>query len=131
MASRILVDASFLTSLIRSKDVNHTVAAQFYKSHPDTVWVIPTIAYFEFQAAQSRRGQTYKEVYIEKHEAFEITMKFLHRCGRRGVFERFLKLRGADLVYACISYTEEIPLVTFDKDFNEYTADIKLILLKS
>jgi predicted nucleic acid-binding protein len=119
MPTRFLVDASFLTLVIRTADVHHNIANQFYERNPDAVWVIPTLAYFEFQAAQSRSGQRCRDVYIRSLEIFELTLDFTRRCREQQLFERFLKLRGADLVYACIAKVKGFALVTFDRDFDD------------
>jgi predicted nucleic acid-binding protein len=119
----------FLTSVIRTADVHYNIANQFYKRNSDAVWVIPTLAYFEFQAAQSRSGRRYRYVYINALEVFELTLDFTRRCREKQLFERFLKLRGADLVYACIAKVEGIALVTFDQDFDDYAGDIEIIRL--
>ena len=126
MPERLLVDACFLTSLMRSTDANHHPAIAFYHQHLGATWVVSTLAYFEFQAAQSRSGHTYREVYVSNLEVFELTLEFARRCVQQQVFNTFLKLRGADLVYACIAKVEDIPLVTFDKGFDDYRGDIKL-----
>ena len=129
LPTRFLVDASFLTSVIRTADVHHNIAGRFYDGKPDAVWVIPTLAYFEFQAAQSRSGQRYRDVYVRSLEVFELTLDFTRRCREQQLFERFLKLRGADLVYACIAKIEDITLVTFDHDFDDYAGDIQIVRL--
>ncbi|HXG47204.1 MAG TPA: PIN domain-containing protein [Methylomirabilota bacterium] len=129
MPTRFLVDASFLTSLIRTKDSHHCLAHQFYERNPDAVWVVPTLAYFEFQAAQSRGGEQYRDVYICNLEIFELTLDFIRRCREQQLFEKFGKLRGADLVYACIAHVERIALVTFDRDFNVCSHDIPVVML--
>jgi predicted nucleic acid-binding protein len=129
MPERLLVDACFLTSLIRSTDANHDRATAFYHQHLGATWVVATLAYFEFQAAQSRSGHTYREMYVSNLEVFELTLEFARRCAQQQVFNKFLKLRGADLVYACIAKVEGIPLVTFDKAFDFYRGEIQLHLL--
>lgn len=39
----------------------------------------------------------------------------------------FSRLRGGDLLYACIAYVEGIPLVTHDQDFDRYSDKLRLI----
>jgi predicted nucleic acid-binding protein len=114
---------------MRTADVHHNIANQFYERNPDAVWVILTLAYFEFQAAQSRSGQRYRDVYIRSLEIFELTLDFTRRCREQQLFERFLKLRGADLVYACIAKVKGFALVTFDRDFDDQAGYIQIVRL--
>jgi hypothetical protein len=52
-----VADASFLVSAICTYDDNHWGCYDYLKSHEDDVWIMPMIAYFEYQATQSRIAQ--------------------------------------------------------------------------
>ena len=92
---------------------------------------MPTIAYFEYQAAQSRlkrEGEkAYRELYIPNLETYEISMSMIRRTAELDLANLFEKLRGADLIYACIAKIEELPLVTCDPHFEEYRHEIEVI----
>ena len=54
-------------------------------------------------------------------------MDFTRRCAELHLFERFVRLRGGDLIYACIAKLEDIGFVTFDHDFAPYASEIHII----
>ena len=128
---RLTVDASFLTSAIRSCDANHQACYQFFREYEETTWVIPTIAYFEYQAAQSRLARegkgAYRDLYIPNLQIYELSLDFIRRVALADLPNVFVRLRGADLVYACVAKIENIPLVTCDTDFNPYRAEIEIL----
>lgn len=130
--NRLLLDASFLISAIRSCDINHLACYGYFKNHADNFrWVIPTIAYFEYQATQSRLRRegknAYRELFIPNVEVFEISKKLIQKTAELDLANVFASLHGADLVYACIAKIEEIPLVTCDKHFKPYNQVITII----
>lgn len=113
---RLLVDASFLISAIRSCDTNHVACYSFFRNHEDdTKWIVPTIAYFEYQAAQSRLRRegkrAYRDLYIPNVEVLEISTDLMRKTAELDLANIFDNLRGADLIYACIAKTEGIPIV--------------------
>jgi predicted nucleic acid-binding protein len=122
MPERVVLDASVLVSAVDSRDAKHVASYGFLRDHRDTVWLVPTIAYFEFQAAQSRlrrEGQSaIRDLYLENAKPYSITQQTLRRASRRGLFETLSPLRGADLVYACIAALEDAPLATHDQQFH-------------
>ena len=128
---RYAVDASFLISAIRSCDVNHQHCFQFYREHESVIWIIPTIAYFEYQAAQSRLERegkkAYRQIYITNFEVYEINYDFIKQVVTKDLPNLFVQLKGADLIYACVAKVEEIPLVTCDGHFEQYSAEIQVI----
>lgn len=66
-------------------------------------------------------------LFVEKCELFQINAEFLWRVSEQNLYDLFLNLKGADLVYACIAKSESIPLVTHDKQFNQYSKELQLI----
>jgi predicted nucleic acid-binding protein len=91
---------------------------------------------FEYQATQSRKyresrpgKKVFREapLFVDKCELFQITTEFLWTVSEQKLYDLFLNLKGADLVYACIAKAESIPLVTHDKQFNQYSNDLNLI----
>ena len=95
------------------------------------MWIIPAIAYFEYQAAQSRlrkEGEgAYRELYIPNWEVYDISLALIRKAAELDLMNLFEKLRGADLIYACIAKIEQIPLVTCDRHFGQYAGEIQVI----
>lgn len=114
-----VVDASVLMGAVNSADVNHVACYSFFKNHEDDTFVIPTLAYFEFQAAQSRmrrEGRTaIRKLYIPNVKTYEMTQATIRRASELELPDKLSALRGADLVYACIAAIEGLPLVTNDR----------------
>jgi predicted nucleic acid-binding protein len=129
--ARLVVDASFLISAIRSCDDNHQQCLQFFHDHEDVTWIIPTLAYFEYQAAQSRLKRegkkAYRELYIPDFKVYELTHNFIRQVAEMDLPNLFERLKGSDLVYACVAKVEKIPLVTCDGDFEQYSAEIEVL----
>lgn len=139
MRQRYVLDASVLASIVNSDDAEHPSCYGFFRRLHDedaATWVVPGLVFFEFQATQSRR---YRERQpgspVFRHaplletntELFEITQSFLYAVSESELFDRFANLKGADLVYACIAKIEGIPLVTHDKQFNQYADEIEIV----
>jgi predicted nucleic acid-binding protein len=126
-----LVDSSFLISAIRTCDQNHWACYSYLCNHEDSIWVVPTIAYFEYQAAQSRLKRegkgAYRELYIPNLEVYDISVKLIRQAVELDLPNRFEKLRDPDLIYACIAKIEGIPLVMCDGDFDQYANEFTVI----
>jgi predicted nucleic acid-binding protein len=126
-----VIDASVLVGAVNSADVNHVACYSFFKNHEDATFVIPTIAYFEFQAAQSRirreRRKAIRELYMPNAETYEITAATLRRAAELQLPDKLSTLRGADLVYACIAAIENLPLVTNDQGFRAVEPHVRIV----
>ena len=139
MRNRYVLDASVLASIVNSDDADHLCSYQFFRTlHEEdaATWVVPGLIFFEFQATQSRRYRERrpgKSVYRDaplfetNTELFEITSKFLVSVWEAQLYDRFANLKGADLLYACIAKVEGLPLVTHDRQFNQYGSVIEII----
>lgn len=139
MKSRLVLDASVLTSIVNSDDVFHQPCYQFFREHHDAdtaIWVIPGLIMFEYQATQSRRYRElhpnkkvfrHAPLYVDKCELYDITKEFLWKVDELSLYDLFGHLKGADLMYACIAKIENIPLVTHDKQFLQYKTELQLI----
>lgn len=139
MKRRFALDASVLTSIVNSDDVFHQPCYQFFRKLNDAdaaIWVIPGLIMFEYQAAQSRRYRElhpgkkvfrFAPLYVDKCELYDVSVEFLWKVDELGLYDLFNHLKGADLVYACIAKVEAIPLVTHDKQFLQYGAEIEII----
>lgn len=130
-ASTLLADASFLISAIRSCDPNHLSSYAYISEHSDAIWLIPAIAYFEYQAAQSRierEGKgAYREIYIPNQKILPIDHAIIRESVNRNLANVFTRLKGADLIYACIAVIKDVPLVTLDSHFEQYRDKITVI----
>ncbi|TPW23420.1 PIN domain-containing protein [Marinobacter nauticus] len=134
MAESFLVDASFLVPAIRSSHEFHLPCYTFAEDHRDAKWIIPNLAIFEFQATQSRRNrgdndsrEPYRHIYWENAVPYEVGPELTKKAWELDLFNRFDRLKGADLVYACIAKIENVPLVTRDNDFSRYSEEITII----
>lgn len=85
--------------------------------------IFPAIAAFEIDASVSRKHQEGKnilrEFYIVNDDAivYPIDQALIQKCTPFAAREGFSKLRGADLIFACIAYLEDAYLVTLDNHF--------------
>ena len=61
-------------------------------------------------------------------DSVDIDTELVRAVAKAGLHERFSKLRGADLIYACIAALEDAPLVTVDKHF-AHIDGLKVVLL--
>lgn len=133
MPPRYLIDACVLIGAVNSADATHGGCYNFFKNNEDAILVVPTLAYFEFQATQSRikneGKRAIRELYIPNLEKYEITDALIRRANELDLFNKF-KLKGADLIYACIAAIEAIPLVTTDRDFESIQSDVKVVWIK-
>jgi predicted nucleic acid-binding protein len=141
MPQRYVLDASVLVSMVNSDDSQHFSCYSFFRNHDDdgkAHWVVPGFILFEFQATQSRRHRERKplsqyEVFrhtplnYENTELYPVTKKFLKKVYELDLYNVFSRLRGGDLLYACIASIEDIPLVTHDQDFDRYSDKLRLI----
>jgi predicted nucleic acid-binding protein len=130
-SARYVIDASVLVAAVNTADVNHVACYGFFKNHEDDTFVIPTLAYFEFQAAQSRirrEGRNaIRELYIPNAETYEITQATLRRASELELPDKLSALRGADLVYACVAALEGLPLVTNDQGFRAIESHVPVV----
>lgn len=128
MKKKILLDANVLISIVNSRDPNHIPCYSFYQNNKEShIFYVPSIAYFEFQATQSRNGRSYREIYMENVKKYDVGYDLIKQCWNCDLFNKFPKLRGADLVYACISKIKNIPLATNDNDFKSAESEISVI----
>ncbi|MFX1537354.1 MAG: hypothetical protein ACFFDI_24365 [Promethearchaeota archaeon] len=54
---------------------------------------------------------------------------FYKTCKRRRLFEMFNRLKGMDLIYACLAKVGNFKLVTCDNHFDPYTDDMDVLKL--
>ena len=139
MRLRYVLDASVMAAVINMDDPEHQSCYWFFKNLHDAdrvTWVVPGLIFFELQAVRARRKRDKVEdrppygsipLYVENTELYEVTPKFLKSVWDQDLYNVFLSLKGADLLYACIAKMENLPLVTHDKDFDQYEGVIQII----
>ena len=97
--------------------------------------IFPAIAAFEVSATVSRKhreGQRIlREFYIvdENSIVYEINQNLVRRSHEIVTMDGFCKLRGADLIFACIAYLEKAYLVTLDKQYEVVSHHLQVINL--
>jgi predicted nucleic acid-binding protein len=126
-ANKIVVDNSVLIASIKEEDINYQSAYRYFKENAEIKKIIPTFAYFEYQAVLSRIGFNHRYLAVENVELFEISKDFTAQCSGMKLFDLFGGLKGGDLVYACVAKVLNCPLLTFDGDFDAYGNAISII----
>ena len=136
---RYALDASVLASIVNSNDAEHFSCYSFFRNLNDddkALWIVPGLIIFEFQATQSKRYQKLRPgqpvfrnspLTYENTELYDVNKNFLAKVYKLHLYNKFSRLRGADLLYACIARVENIPLVTHDSDFDPYRKELTLI----
>jgi len=133
--TKYLIDNSVLHGLANTKDQHHNVCKEFFEKYANDELFFPIHSLFEFQASRARRmkGNDFEGLpgnYRLKNKKFvDINRKLYDYCQKNKLFEKFKELKGADLLYACISYMGCYTLVTCDSDFDVYKNDITIMKL--
>jgi hypothetical protein len=87
--------------------------------------IFPSLAVFEVAATVSRSLQDGKKMYMEYYLIdensilYDVSQELIYQCNDLFAKPGFDKLRGADLVFACIAHAEDAYLVTLDKHFSK------------
>jgi len=95
--------------------------------------IFPSIAAFEVDASVSRMHRKGKKILREFYIVddcaviYPINQELIHRCSKVVTMDGFSKLRGADLIFACIAYLESAYLVTLDGDFNGVSHHVNVL----
>jgi predicted nucleic acid-binding protein len=138
MRLRYVLDASVMAAVINMDDPEHQSCYWFFQNLHDAdrvTWVVPGLIFFELQAVRARRKHDkvdrppYGRIrYTWKtRNSMKLRLAFLKRVWDLDLYNVFLSLKGADLLYACMARVESIPLVTHDKDFDQYEGTIQII----
>lgn len=124
-------DTSAIINLKEPNSEGYSPAYSLYKDLNDG-WIrceylniFPSLAAFEVSATVSRMHRegkkTLREFYLmsENSVLYDLNQDFIYKSAE--LFEKpgFDKLRGADLVFACIAHVENAYLVTLDKQFTK------------
>lgn len=95
--------------------------------------IFPSIAAFEVDASVSRmhreRKKLLPEFYIVDDCAviYPIDQDLIRRSSDLVTMDGFSKLRGADLIFACIAYLESACLVTLDGHFSSVSQLVNVL----
>lgn len=95
--------------------------------------IFPAIAVFEVSATVSRMHREGKsilrEYYItnEHSRIYPVDESLILKSNELFPVDGFSKLRGADLIFACITCLEQAILVTKDKDFSAIAKHIEIV----
>ena len=119
--TQYLIDNSVLHGFADENDYHHAVCKKFFEENKNNELFFTIHSLFEFQASKSRKNDFVglPGTYIFKNKKFfDIDRKLYDYCQNHKLFEKFPKLRGGDLIYACIAYLGNYTLVTCDNDFN-------------
>jgi len=99
--------------------------------------ILPAIAVFEVNAIVSRKHREGKKIlrnyFImgEYEILYPIDTALIRRSADVVTLPGFDKLRGADLVFACIAYLETATLITLDGHFQAVSSHIDVVDLNS
>lgn len=125
-----VVDASVWVSLFVLEDVNHLPSLAWYKSYTtqDGRFVLPALALTEVAGAIARRmgrPRMGKRVVQQLLETPHITIMPISQelAMSSAYIAADLRLRGADAVYVAVANQLGAPLITWDKEQMERSAD--------
>lgn len=95
--------------------------------------IFPSVAAFEVDASVSRMHREGKKILREFYIVddcaviYPIDQELIRRCSDLVTMDGFSKLRGADLIFACIAYLESACLVTLDGHFNGVSHHVNVL----
>ncbi len=140
MLQRKIVDASVWIGWLDASDFFHSTCRSFFEEVSrtrETQIVVPIHLLFEVNAkirAKKRVGNFLSLAPFEAHgpEFYAIDSMFLKTCQDKNIWDIFSVpgVGSQDLIYAAISFIENIPLVTTDRKMADAIATkIKIELL--
>ena len=129
-----LIDNSVIHGLINTSDKHHSVCKKFFDNNENTDMFFSTHSLFEFQSSVARRLKegTFTKIgenHLKRVTFFNVDINFYEECIKQKLFDTFSKLRGMDLIYACMAKAFDLTLVTCDSHFDTYSNKIKLLKL--
>ncbi|MGB2762134.1 MAG: PIN domain-containing protein [Minisyncoccales bacterium] len=130
-----LIDASVLHGWSNTKDKHHSVCKKFFQDRLEDELFFPIHCLFEVKASRERRlkGGDFSGLpgkFVLRNKKFiNVDRKFFDHCQQKELFDAFKKLKGSDLIYACMAKIGGFILVTCDNDFDAYSRKINLLKL--
>ena len=132
---KYLIDACVLLAIANKQDVHHKSCVHFVEGCDGKNLYFPVHSLFEIQSGRLRRQRagTYYGVHrvLKDVKFIDISKKIYDTSQKSGLFRRFSKLRGSDLIYACIAKIRKLTLVTCDDDFDAYRNEINIFRIRS
>ena len=138
---KLVWDTSALLNIKEPDRSGYSPAGSLFKDFRDG-WIsgpylniFPAIAFFELQAAISRKhrdsAKILREYYIMGNNEliYDIDTNLIRLSADLVSKPGFDSLHGADLIFACIAYIEKAYLITLDNHFNHVEKDIKIVNL--
>jgi predicted nucleic acid-binding protein len=114
-------------------DNHHDHCKRFFEEHATEHFYFPIHSLFEVHASRSRRIKNGSFLGLPgtrtlRNQLFiDINRKLYDVCQRRGLFDTFARLKGSDLIYACLAKIGNFTLVTCDADFDAYQDQIRIV----
>ncbi len=131
---KYLIDASVLSGFLNTEDAHHDACFAFFKEHAVERLCFSVHTLFAFKASQGRRLREgsfspLSSRSLPNQRLLSLDQYFYNACQKKGLLELFDRLKGADLIYACLAKLHGLTLVTCDKDFERYADGIHLLRL--
>jgi predicted nucleic acid-binding protein len=133
--TKYLIDASAMLGLANDNDVHHAVCKKFFDEQPSNLFYFALHSLFEIQAARARRIRNGDYVGLPGNYNYpnvnfiNIDWNFFKECKQRKLFDVFDRLKGMDLIYACLAKIGKYTLVTCDYHFDSYNSKIDILNL--
>jgi predicted nucleic acid-binding protein len=137
---KLVWDSSAIVNIKEGNESGYSPAYSLWRDLSDEVFtekyvnIIPSIAIFEVNATASSKNRDnqrfLREFYMlgDHEEIYPIDENLISKAYPLFAKKGFDRLRGADLIFACIAKIENACLVTLDKAFKEYLSEeIKVI----
>jgi predicted nucleic acid-binding protein len=138
---KLVWDTSALLNIKEPDRRGYSPAGSLFKDFRDG-WVsgpylniFPAIAFFELQAAISRKhrdgAKILREYYLmgDNEVIYNIDANLISLSAELVSKPGFGSLRGADLIFACIARIENAYLITLDNHFKHVERDIRVVNL--
>jgi predicted nucleic acid-binding protein len=130
-----LIDASVMLGFANTKDTHHKNCEKFIDEHTSELFYFPMHTLFEVESGRARRirANSYDfelgERKFHNVKIIPIDWNIFEQSVELKLFELFDKLRGMDLIYACIAKIKNLTLVTCDHKFDLYTEKLNVLNL--
>lgn len=132
---KYLIDASVMLGFVNTRDVHHKKCKKFFDEQTINLLYFPLHSLFEIESARARRirDDNYEfelgERKFHNVKFIPIDFKLFKTCEALKLFELFDRLRGMDLIYACIAKINNLKLVTCNGHFDQYEENIDILKL--
>ncbi|RCK29323.1 hypothetical protein TH1_05070 [Thalassospira lucentensis MCCC 1A00383 = DSM 14000] len=133
-------DSSAIVNLKEGNEHDYSPAYSLWKDLSDNSFdteylnIIPSIAFFEVNATVSSKNRNHQRMlhdfYIlgDNEIIYSIDEELIAKSSSLVKQAGFGRLRGADLIFACITKIEDAHLVTLDKAFQKHLSnEIKIL----